>query len=87
MPGTCARDREQLFLRERRLDEQEIRAGLLVGARAIERRLEALDGARVGAGEDHQVRIHARIHRGLELGHHLVLRDHVLALEVAAAFG
>ena len=56
-----------------------------IRARPVERRLEPLDRAGIGTGEDHQVRIHARIDGGLELRDHLGFRDHVLAVEVSAA--
>jgi hypothetical protein len=49
-------------------------------------RLAQRDCTRVRTGEDHQVRIDARIHSSLELRHHLVCRDRILALEMAAAF-
>ena len=54
---------------------------------AIHRGVEAFDRDGVGARDDQQVGIGARIDRGLDLGDHLGARDHLLALEVAAALG
>jgi hypothetical protein len=55
--------------------------------RPPDRAIQAFDRAGIGAGDDLQVLIAARVDRGLHLLHHLVERDHVLAGEVAALLG
>jgi hypothetical protein len=74
----------ELFARLRRLDEADIGAGLQVGVHAVDRRLQPLDRARVGARDDHHVGVAPRVGRGLDLAHHLGLADDLLALVVAA---
>ena len=70
-----------------RLDEQHVRARVAVAPRALERGVEPLDRARVGAGDDHELRRAAGLDRGAHLLDHLARRDHLLAVHVAAALG
>jgi hypothetical protein len=55
--------------------------------RALQRGLQPVHGARVGAGDDEQVGVAARVHRRAHLAHHLARVHHGLAGEVAAALG
>ena len=71
----------------RRLDEGEVGARLDIERRARERVVEAGAGDRVGAGDDQEIGVGARIDRGLHLLRHLARRDHGLAGEMAAALG
>ena len=68
-----------------RLGEDEVRAGLDAGRRAFDRRVQTLDGERVGAGHDQHV-VAGVGGRGHALDH-LVLADDLLARPVAAALG
>ena len=79
------RDLALLLPRDRRLDEKYVCAGLDIGFRAVERALEAFDGDGVGARDDHQVGVGARVGGGLDLRDHLAARHDLLALEMAAA--
>ena len=83
--GEGGGDRLDLLLGLRRLDEQRVGARLAVAPRALERAVEALDRARVGAGDDQQLAVAARLDRGAHLLDHLGRVDHLLALHVAAA--
>ena len=74
-----------LLVVRRRLDEADVGAGLAEGVRAVHRGGEAFDGDGVGARDDQQIGIGARVHRGLDLCDHLGGRDDLLALEMAAA--
>src|SRR5262249_31705087 len=68
-----------------RLDEADISAGVTIAVRALERGLETVDRNGVGSRHDDEAGIAARIGGGLDLGHHLGGRDHLLAFEMAAA--
>ena len=61
--------------------------GLGVRGEAVDRVVEPVDGDRIGAGDDHRVGIGARGERGPHFAHHLVARDHLLALHMTAALG
>ena len=82
--GSCAAISLELLDGLRRLDEQRVGARLLVGEAALDRRVEAERLARVGAGDDEQVALAARVGGGADLGRVLLGGDHLLALEVAA---
>ena len=75
----------QILKTFRRLDEGHIRARFDVALSALDRRLEALDGAGVRSGDDDHA-LAARIHSRAHLADHLVRRDELLAGEMAAAF-
>ena len=51
----------------RRLDEADVGAGLAEGVRAVHRGGKSFDRDGVGARDDQQVGIGARVHRGLDL--------------------
>jgi hypothetical protein len=70
-----------------RLDEEHVGARLPVLRGALERGVEALDRDRVGAGDDDEVRIDARVGGGADLGDRLFHRHHLLAGKMAAALG
>jgi len=74
-------------LRRRRLDEQQVGAGRGVGAGPVDRIVDAGDGDRVGARDEHQVRVAPRRHGGAQLAHHLVGPDQRLAAHVPALLG
>ena len=74
-----------LVERGERLGEDHVGAGFDVTLRALDRGLLALDGVRVGARHDHELRVGAAIHRGLDAVDHLVGGDQCLAGAVAAA--
>lgn len=69
----------------RRLDEQEVGAGLARDLRALDRLVDAVDGERVGARHHDEVRIGARVERRAELRDPFGGRNHRLARHVAAA--
>ena len=54
---------------------------------ALQRGVDAVDRAGVSAGHDHEVGIHAGVHRGLDLAHHLLHGDDLTAHHVAALLG
>ena len=85
--GQLRCDLLQLLDRLRRLDEQRVGARLLVGEAALDRGVEAERLARVGARDDEQVALAARVRRGADLGGVLLRRDDLLALEMAALLG
>ena len=61
------RDRGDLLVVQRRLDEADVGAGLAEGMRAVDRGGKAFDRDGVGARDDHQIGIGAGVHRGLDL--------------------
>ena len=67
-----------LLERAGRLDEQHVGAGLEIGLGALDGRFEALDGDRVGAGDDQRVSSTARVERGLDLADSSRRRDQLL---------
>ena len=71
----------------RRLNKDNIRASFLVGMRALHGRVDAVHGARVGAGHNHEVGIDARVHSGVNLADHLLHRDNLAADHMAALLG
>jgi hypothetical protein len=83
--GNASATTSTLALALGRLDEQHVGAGLAIAPAALERRVQAFDGARVGAGDDHEVVRAARLDRGPHLLDHLICRDHVLARQMPAA--
>src|SRR5581483_574502 len=56
-------------------------------ARARERVLDSMDGARVRARNDDKIRVAPRVERGADFVFHLRLRNDFLAVEMAAALG
>nr|WP_233500091.1 hypothetical protein [Gordonia sp. YC-JH1] len=69
------------------LGEDEVGSGVDVRLRSVDRRIEALDAAGVGAGAHDEVLVAAGSDRGSQPAQHVVDRDHLLAVEVSAAFG
>ena len=63
------------------------RAGLPIELRPLDGGIEPLHRAGIRAGHDDHGLVIARIEGGLQLGHHLGGRDHLLALHMAAALG
>ena len=82
--GELRGDLGELLPGLRRLDEQRVGARLLVGEAALDRGVEAERLARVGAGDDEQVALAARVGGGADLGRVLLRGDDLLALEVTA---
>ena len=68
----------------RRFDEADVGAGFEIRVHAVERGLQAFDRARIGARDDHHVRVAAGIDGGLDLADHLGLGHELLAFVVAA---
>ena len=64
----------------------DVGAGFAISGGAVDRRLETVGRDRVGARDDDEVEVGARVGGGLHLGDHLGLRDRLLAVEMAAAF-
>ena len=62
-------------------------AGVHEQLAALDRGVEAFDAGGIGAAGDEEVGIAAGIERGLDLGQHLLDRDHLLAGQIAAAIG
>ncbi len=62
-------------------------AGLHEKLTAPDRGIEAFDARGVGAAGNKEIGIAPRIERGLDLGQHLLDRDHLLARQIAAAIG
>ena len=58
-----------------------------IGVGALQRSLDAEDGAGVGAGHNHEVGVHAGIHGGLDFAHHFLHGDNLAAHHVAALLG
>ena len=69
----------------RRVDEDEVGARLAVGVAAVDRVLEPGHLQRVRARDDQRLVGASRRDGGADLDHHLLGRDHLLALHVAAA--
>ena len=65
-----------LLGRAQRLDEQRVDAAVQVGLGAVERRVQAFDGQRIGARQDQRVACCARVERGAQLAAHLGHRHH-----------
>jgi hypothetical protein len=61
------------------LREDHVGAGVDARAGAVDRRVQAFDGERVGARHDDEVRVRFRVDGGLDPVHHLVLRHEFLA--------
>ena len=80
-------DAAELGALARRLDEQHVGAGFAIERGARDGALEALDGDRVGAGDDQRVAGAARIDRRLDLADHVLRRNQRLVVEMAAALG
>ena len=86
-PATCARDDPQFLDVLRRLDKADIGAGFQIGVDAVDRGLQALDGARIGPGDDDEVLILPGVDGGVDLADHLGEADDLLALVMAAFLG
>jgi hypothetical protein len=85
-PGGALGEVGELLLAEETLGEDHVGAGGAVGVGPLDRGVEALDAARVGAGDDHHVGIGAmRRHRRRPDGGEGVGRDERLVVEVSAA--
>ena len=70
----------------RRLDEQHVRSGLVIGLGTFERGVQPFDSAGIGAC-DYQGRvILPRIKGGLHLSDHLAAGDQLFAVKMTAAF-
>src|SRR5690606_39708455 len=69
------------------LGEDAVGAGFDAAYGALDRRLHALDGDGVGAGDQEEVRVGFGIGGGLDAVDHLVGGDDLLAGAVAAALG
>ena len=76
-----------LIGRFRRFDEQEIQADLGVFGHAFQGVADSIDGDRVSARANHEVRINAGIHGGFQLAHHLLDRNDGFARHVPASLG
>ena len=83
----AAADDAQLLDRLRRFDKADIGAGFEIGVDPVDRGVEPLDRARVGAGDDHHVGVAAGVDRGLDLADHLGFGDDLLAFVMAAFLG
>ena len=70
-----------------RLGEDRVRAGIHQLLRAVDRRLQPVDGPDVGARHDEEVRVAPGIHGRTDALDRRVLVDDLLAVEVAAALG
>ena len=79
--------RLQFVERLRRLDEDDVGAGLVVEPPAADRLVQAERGARVGAADDHEVVVFAGVDGRAELLDLLLGGNDALALEVAALLG
>ena len=86
-PGDAASDDAQFIHGLRRLDKPDIGAGLEIGVDPVDRGIEALDRARIRAGDDHHQGIPPGIDGGLDLADHLSPRDHLLAVVMPAFLG
>ena len=58
----------------------------MVSARAAHRFVEPFDGNGIGAGDDHELAVAARLHCRLDLEHGFIERNDLLAGEVSAFF-
>ena len=86
-PGDLGADAAQLLDAERRLDEEQIGAGLAIELGPLDGGVEPFDRAGIGAGHDDHRLVLAGIEGRLQLGDHLGCGDHLLALHMAAALG
>ena len=71
----------------RRFDKADIGTGFEIGVDPVDRRLQPLDRARVGARDDDEIGVLAGVDRGVDLADHLGEADHLLALVMAAFLG
>ena len=74
----------ELLFRLRRFDKTEIGAGLEIGIHAVDCGLQALAGTGIGARDDQQVRVAARVDCGFDLADHFRRADDLLAFIVPA---
>jgi hypothetical protein len=84
-PLHAARDIGDLVERPRRLDERDVGARRERAVRALDRLVEAENGARVRARDQHEVGVGAVLGGGAHLADELVGADHLLVVEVPAA--
>src|SRR5699024_3323559 len=67
------------------LGEDQVRSGVGIGLRPVDRRVEALAGTGIGAGADDEVLVAAALDGGLDALGHLGGGDDLFAVEVTAA--
>ena len=79
--------RREVFHGERGFDKNHVRARGFVRPPAIQRRVEAFDGERIGARDDDEIVVAARVTGRLDFVAHLGRRHQRFAAQVAAALG
>src|ERR1700687_6021571 len=82
----CLAEGDDLFLALKCIDENEVSAGVAVARDALDRPVEPLIRSCVGARDEDELGRATRVNRGTNLLDHLLLRDHLLAAHVTAAF-